>query len=54
MELHPTEALLIQRIRNKYRFGTIEITLKDGLPVHVQVHYRDSLYVEQQDDIIKE
>ena len=54
MELHPREALLIQRIRNKYRFGMIEIRLKDGLPIDIDVHYKDSLSVENQDDIIKE
>jgi hypothetical protein len=46
MELHPTEALLIQRIRNKYRYGRIEVILKDGLPIAVEkIVERESLYV---------
>lgn len=32
MELHPMEAELIQRIRNKYRFGEIVVECRDGLP----------------------
>lgn len=32
MELHPLEADLIQRIRDKYRFGEIIVECRDGLP----------------------
>lgn len=31
-EIHPKEAELIWLIRKQYRFGTIEIYLRDGLP----------------------
>jgi len=31
-ELHPKEAELIYLIRTKYRFGIIEIMVRDGLP----------------------
>jgi hypothetical protein len=31
-ELHPQEIELIWQIRNKYRFGSIEIVTRDGLP----------------------
>jgi len=31
-ELHQKEIDLIYLIRNKYRFGSIEIVLRDGLP----------------------
>lgn len=31
-ELHPKEAELIYLIRTQYRFGSIEIYLRDGLP----------------------
>lgn len=31
-ELHPKEIELIWRIRNKHRFGIIELKLRDGLP----------------------
>lgn len=31
-ELHPKEAELIYLIRTQYRFGTIELILRDGLP----------------------
>lgn len=31
-ELHQKEIDLIYLIRNKYRFGSIEIILRDGLP----------------------
>ncbi len=31
-ELHPKEAELIYLIRTQYRFGTIELYLRDGLP----------------------
>lgn len=31
-ELHPKEAELIWLIRHQYRFGSIEIYLRDGLP----------------------
>jgi len=32
MELHPSEAELILRIREKYRFGEITVICRDGLP----------------------
>lgn len=31
-ELHPKEAELIYLIRTQYRFGSIELILRDGLP----------------------
>lgn len=31
-ELHPKEAELIYLIRTQYRFGSIELVLRDGLP----------------------
>lgn len=31
-ELHPKEMELIFLIRTQYRFGTIELVLRDGLP----------------------
>jgi len=31
-ELHPQEIELIWQIRTKYRFGSIEITTRNGLP----------------------
>lgn len=31
-EIHPKEAELIHLIRTQYRFGTIELVLRDGLP----------------------
>lgn len=33
MLLHPLEAELIRLIRTKYRFGTLQIESRDGLPV---------------------
>jgi len=33
--LHPKEIELIWLIRNQYRFGTIELQLRDGLPQDV-------------------
>jgi hypothetical protein len=35
MELHPMEVELLQRIRNKYRFGEIVIECRDGLPFRI-------------------
>lgn len=34
-ELHENEAMLIQLIRTKYRFGEITITTRDGLPMDI-------------------
>ena len=34
-ELHPNEVELIWLIRHQYRFGAIEIQLRDGLPQDV-------------------
>ena len=34
-ELHQKEIELIYLIRNKYRFGSIELILRDGLPQDV-------------------
>lgn len=31
-ELHPQEIELIWQIRNRYRFGRVEIETRDGLP----------------------
>lgn len=35
MDLHPNEAELINLIRNRTRFGLLEVTVKDGLPLRV-------------------
>lgn len=35
MELHPNEVELINIIRHRTRFGTLEIVTKDGLPVRM-------------------
>jgi hypothetical protein len=35
MDLHPQEAELIELIRREYRFGSIEIVVRDGLPFDV-------------------
>ena len=35
MDLHPNEAELIMLIRTKVRFGLLEVTVKDGLPLKV-------------------
>lgn len=35
MALHPKEAELINRIRNKHRWGEILIEVRDGLPVRI-------------------
>lgn len=32
MELHPLEAQLIQKIREKYKFGEIIVECRNGLP----------------------
>ena len=34
-ELHPQEIELIWQIRNRYRFGSIQIETRDGLPQDV-------------------
>ena len=34
-ELHEREIELIWRIRNEFRFGTIEVTTRDGLPEYI-------------------
>jgi hypothetical protein len=34
-DLHPQEIELIYLIRTKYRYGTIEIQVRQGLPVDV-------------------
>lgn len=34
-DLHPSEVELIVLIRKRYRFGTIEILTRDGLPVDI-------------------
>lgn len=33
--LKPQEEDLIRLIRNKYRFGSIEVVTKDGLPIDI-------------------
>jgi len=33
--LHPREISLLRRIREEYRFGTIEIQTADGLPKQI-------------------
>jgi hypothetical protein len=35
MELHPNEAELIEKIRNKYQWGEIIIECRDGLPQRI-------------------
>jgi len=35
MELHPLEAELVQKIRDKYQWGEIVIDCRDGLPQRV-------------------
>jgi hypothetical protein len=35
MDLHPNEAELIYLMRNRTRFGMLEVTVKDGLPLRV-------------------
>jgi hypothetical protein len=54
MELHPAEALLIQKIRAKYPFGELTIKLKDGLPLRIKATVEESLWVSPHGDIIKE
>ncbi len=41
IELHPFEVELIQRIRDKYRFGEITIEIRNGLPDRVvkEIHF---------------
>lgn len=34
-DLHPREIALLKKIRELYRYGTIEIETKDGLPNYV-------------------
>lgn len=34
-DLHPLEWELIKAIREKYRFGSIEIMTRDGLPMDI-------------------
>lgn len=41
MELHPNEVQLIQLIRNRFRFGFIEIVIKDGLPMRITKRVED-------------
>jgi hypothetical protein len=36
MELHPSEAELIDRIRHRFKYGKIEVLCKDGLPVAIE------------------
>lgn len=35
MPLKPQEIDLLRLIRSKYRFGTIEIMVKDGVPIDI-------------------
>ena len=35
IKLHPTEWDLIQKIRNKFRYGEVVIECRDGLPFRV-------------------
>lgn len=35
VSLHPQEEELIMLLRSTYRFGTIEIVMRDGLPVDI-------------------
>lgn len=41
MELHPNEVELINIIRHRTRYGTLEIVVKDGIPYRMsrQVNY---------------
>lgn len=42
-KLHPREVDLIKRIRNEYRFGSIEIQTQDGLPKQIIVTIKRTL-----------
>ena len=35
IEIHPQEIALLNAMRNKFRFGQMQITLRDGLPVRI-------------------
>jgi len=55
MELHPLEAMLIQRLRTRYSFGNITVVVKDGLPVDIlNAIARDHLLTEWKDGTMKE
>lgn len=41
MELHPNEIQLILLIRNRVRFGFIEIITKDGIPMRITKRVED-------------
>lgn len=36
MQLHPNEVNLINGIRERFRFGKIEVLTKDGIPVAIE------------------
>lgn len=44
--LHPKEIALLLRIRNKYRYGRIEIFTRDGLPYRIRK-------AEEYDDLVE-
>ena len=41
LDLHPNEAELIFLIRNRVRFGLVEIVVKDGLPMRMTKRVED-------------
>lgn len=36
IELRPEEVSLLHAMRNKFKFGKMEITLRDGIPVRIE------------------
>lgn len=43
IEVYPQEKELINYLRNRFRFGIVEIKMRDGLPVQILKHteYQD-------------
>ena len=55
LKLHPNEAELILLLREKVRFGSVEIVAKDGLPVRITRRVEDySCTVDNFDLIVYE
>lgn len=53
MDLHPKEAELINRIRERYTFGNISLTCKNGLPFAIsQTVISDRKNLITMDDLI--
>ena len=36
IELHPQEVMLLNLMRNKFKFGELSIMMRDGLPVRIE------------------